>query len=128
MDFRCNKDFTDPYSLVYGHHMSNHMMFGGLDLYKEKNFAKEHQTGTLYTLHNEYPIRVLAYYITKTNCMEIFNPDPSIDRIEHLRTAGNYYLKENETEHILALTTCKDPATTDRTALLVAIQMPNNGE
>lgn len=121
MDFRCSSDFTDRYSLVYGHHMAAKRMFGALDMYKEKDFAESHQTGILYTRKKNYRVRVVSYYITKTDCDDIFNPDESVDRSYYLKSAGLYYLAQNETDRLLALTTCKDPATTDRTALLLAI-------
>lgn len=121
MDFRCAPDFTDAYSLVYGHHMSGGMMFGALDAYKDETYAAAHQTGTLYTLSGKFPVKVLGYYVTKTDCDEIFRPGEQIQRTDYLRNNGVYYFAQNETANILALTTCKDPATTDRTALLVSI-------
>lgn len=121
MDYRCDSNFNDAYSLVYGHHMAGGMLFGALDPYQDESYAKTHMTGTLYTMDGEYPVKVLAYYFTKTDCDEIFNPDDNIKRVDYLRGAGNYYFRQNETENFLALTTCKDPGTTDRTALLLAI-------
>ena len=41
LDSRNERDFTDAYSLLYGHHMEDHKMFGDLDLYKEKKFFEE---------------------------------------------------------------------------------------
>ena len=38
LDARNAPDFTDPYSLLYGHHMANSGMFGDLDLYKDPEF------------------------------------------------------------------------------------------
>ena len=35
LDVRNTPDFSDAYSLIYGHHMANSKMFGDLDLYKE---------------------------------------------------------------------------------------------
>ena len=32
LDVNCDKNFTDPYSLLYGHHMEESKMFGDLDL------------------------------------------------------------------------------------------------
>lgn len=121
MDFRCAPDFTDAYSLVYGHHMSGGMMFGALDAYKDEAYAKKHETGTLYTLKGKYPVKVLGYYVTRTDCDEIFRPGEEIQRTDYLKNKGVYYFTQNETENILALTTCMDPSTSDRTALLVSI-------
>lgn len=121
MDYRCASDFTDPYSLVYGHHMAGGMLFGALDAYQDEAYAKTHARGTLYTMDGGYPVKVLGYYYTKTECDEIFNPDAGMDRTDYLREHGAYYFRQNETSNLLALTTCKDPGTTDRTALLLSI-------
>lgn len=122
MDFRCSSDFSDPYSLVYGHHMASHLMFGALDDYVDPAFAEKHQTGTLHTANGEYPVQVLSYLITKTDCDEIFNPTDGFERVAYLKQHGVFFFEENETPHLLALTTCKDPATTDRTALILGIE------
>lgn len=45
LDVNCDKNFTDPYSLLYGHHMEESKMFGDLDLYKDAEFFAENTTG-----------------------------------------------------------------------------------
>ena len=47
LDSRCNKNFQDPYSILYGHYMEKHLMFGDLELYKKSSFAEKHHTGIL---------------------------------------------------------------------------------
>ena len=48
LDCRSSADFSDPYSMIYGHHMDHHMMFGALDQYMEKEFFDTHDSGRLY--------------------------------------------------------------------------------
>ena len=38
LDSNCDPSFREPYALVYGHHMSDHVMFTDLDLYKDAEF------------------------------------------------------------------------------------------
>lgn len=122
LDYKCPPDFSARYSLIYGHHMANQLMFGALDDYENVNFAKTHQSGTLYTRNGPKPVRVVAYLFTKADCDEIFCCDTDTDYRTFLPQNAEYYFEQNMTDRLLALTTCRDPATTDRAALILAIQ------
>ncbi len=52
------KDFTDFNTVIYGHHMKNGTMFGGLHKFRDENFMKENSTITIYT-----PDSILTYEI-----------------------------------------------------------------
>ena len=39
-------DFTDPYNLIYGHHMSNGAMFGDVVEFTDEAYFTAHETGT----------------------------------------------------------------------------------
>ena len=47
LDSGCDRNFQGKYSLLYGHHMAEHKMFGDLDLYRKKKFFDKNTTGTL---------------------------------------------------------------------------------
>ncbi len=53
-------DFSDPYSLMYGHHMENGGMFGDLTKFLKKDYFDDHKTGTLYSLDSQWDIEVFA--------------------------------------------------------------------
>ena len=53
-------DFTDYYTIIYGHNMNDGSMFGGLKKYKEKEFWEENQYFTLYTEDMAYRYQVFA--------------------------------------------------------------------
>lgn len=54
-------DFSDSYNLVYGHHMDNGAMFGGLDKFRDESYFKSHQHGILVTNQNAvYDIELFA--------------------------------------------------------------------
>lgn len=38
LDSNCDRSFQKKYSLLYGHHMAEHKMFGDLDLYEKQKF------------------------------------------------------------------------------------------
>ena len=47
LDTRNSSSFSDAYSLVYGHHMDDHLMFGDLDLFKDEQFFRLNSTATI---------------------------------------------------------------------------------
>lgn len=53
-------DFTDYYTIIYGHNMNDGSMFGGLKKYKEKGFWEENPYFTLYTEDAVYRYQIFA--------------------------------------------------------------------
>lgn len=48
MDSRNSADFSDNYTLIYGHHMANGAMFGDITGFVEQKYFDAHKTGRLY--------------------------------------------------------------------------------
>ena len=53
-------DFTDPYNLIYGHHMSNGAMFGDVVEFTDEAYFTAHETGTLYLPEETRSITIFA--------------------------------------------------------------------
>lgn len=53
-------DFSDYYTIIYGHNMRDGSMFGSLDKYKEQGFWNENQYFTLYTENTVYRWQIFA--------------------------------------------------------------------
>lgn len=53
-------DFSDYYTIIYGHNMNDGSMFGSLDKYKEQGFWDENQYFTLYTGDTVYRYQIFA--------------------------------------------------------------------
>ncbi len=53
-------DFTDPYNLIYGHHMSNGAMFGDVVEFADEEYFTAHETGTLYLPEETRSITIFA--------------------------------------------------------------------
>ena len=47
MDYRNNRNFTDFNTIIFGHHMAHHEMFGDLDLFLDEDFWNKHEYGNL---------------------------------------------------------------------------------
>lgn len=74
MDVNCDKNFTDPYSLLYGHHMEESKMFGDLDLYKDAEFFAENTTGELILPDRTYDLQTFACLLVPSSESAIFQP------------------------------------------------------
>ena len=131
LDTRCSKEFTDPYSLIYGHHMADSKMFGDLDLYKDETFFQENTTGSLVLPGKAYQLEIIACLLVPASEDHIFEPttwqDSNISRLLEFveNNALNLHdeimreLKAAEDPFkILALSTCSYEYTDARTIVL----------
>lgn len=60
MDWRNQEDFSDPLTVLYGHHIRGGRMFSSLDGYKEQAYYEEHPCLYLYTPDAVYCVELLA--------------------------------------------------------------------
>lgn len=136
LDFRNAPDFSDPYSVLYGHHMDNSGMFGDLDLYKDASFFQDNQTGMLILPGGAFDLQIFACLLVSASEERIFNPlmwDTGAAGLldyaeaEALHTAPEIIarLRERidagENVQVLAFTTCASEFTDARTIVLAAM-------
>lgn len=133
LDCRNDKNFSEPYSLLYGHHMENSGMFGDLDLYKDKAFFEENTTGMLILPDRAYELEIFACLMTKASDDYIFAPDrwqADIDGLiayaeengMHLNKECIEKLGQMENPQVLAFTTCATEFTDARTIILAVME------
>ena len=138
LDCRCDGSFGDPYSLLYGHHMENSGMFGDLDLYKDEEFFRENQGGTLILPEGSFELQVFACMLVNASEDVIFDPTMWNQGTEGLLSFTRetaMYLDENVLEQleadpqgqILALSTCASEFTDARTIVLTRM-VPTAGQ
>lgn len=129
LDSRNARDFTDPYSLLYGHHMENSQMFGDLDLYKDADFFRENSTGLLMVPNGSYDLEIFACMLVNASDDYIFEPDSwqadisrLLDYIEenalYVRQELVDSMEQDEQCRILALSTCASEFSDARTIVL----------
>lgn len=137
LDSRNDNYYTDPYSLLYGHNMSKHRMFGDVNLYKDETFFKEHTTGELYLSDRLHHLTTLSCIVTNASDTLIFNPETwkKLDVSEYAESARANAVHVNENgmtalqtlidsggqPRILALSTCSNEFTDARTIVLTLI-------
>ncbi len=125
LDYRNSPEFTDVYSIIYGHHVEQHLMFGDLDLFRDPDFWKEERTGTL-TLADgtAIGIRFFACVVTTSEDTRYFDPlrvrnNWEREFLDGLLTKAVYAGEPiGEEDRILALSTCAVADSKERILLL----------
>lgn len=64
LDYRNARDFTDFNSIIHGHHMAEHKMFGDLDLFVDEDYFLKHEYGNLFVNDRDYGIQIVAVALT----------------------------------------------------------------
>jgi sortase B len=59
IDYNCASDFSDPLTVIYGHHMQSGMMFGSINGYKNQRYFEEHPFMYLYTEQGNYRVELI---------------------------------------------------------------------
>lgn len=138
LDTRCDRSFTDSYSLLYGHHMAGGNMFGDLDLYKDTEFFKTNTTGRLILPDKVYNLETICCMLVNASDDCVFEPESMQHDIsglldyaekqavqlsaETLRRA-----RETESVQIIALSTCSSEFTDARTIVLAVMDADTTG-
>lgn len=133
LDTRNKRDFSDAYSLLYGHHMENRGMFGDLELYKKKTFFDKNTTGMLILPDRAYNLEIFACLLIDAGEDEIFDTEQwqtDIDRLLsyvednslHQREKVIKKLEQMDNPKVLALSTCSSEFTDARTIILATME------
>ena len=113
LDARNAADFSDPYSLIYGHHMEYGRMFGALDEFLEEDYFDAHRTATLTVGDAVYDVEFFACLEADASVQEIFAPTETHGTLDYVRRHAAIW-RETQGEKLIALSTCKFPQTTAR--------------
>lgn len=125
LDASASPDFTDPYSVIYGHHMDKGKMFGALDDYKDFHYLKSHAKGKLKTRKTTLKLQIIT-------CIEADGTDQNIfDGSSHHNTASilqvidankkNGVMPFDRSDRIITLATCNDVKSTKRIIVFASI-------
>ena len=122
LDARNKTDFSDRYSLLYGHHMEYGAMFGALDAFKDKEYFDSHRTGQLITVGGKaYDIRFFAAVMVQATDPLVFDPAGTAPESLLEKLSGSAMIfEEPETKDdlkLIALSTCQTADTIDRMVL-----------
>ena len=123
LDSRCSPDFSDGYSVIYGHHMEYGHMFGALDDYLNPEYLKSHSSGTLMIGRNaEKVCRLRVFASMKVSAREKTVFDIDNDGIRQYIRDNSEVMTEEQDSRILALSTCAGADSVMRTAVFCYIE------
>lgn len=135
LDNRNAPDFTDDYSVLYGHHMEGDYMFGILHSFLENSYFQQHRKGTLIVGDVNYDIHVFAVLDTDATEPYIFAPTEyeQIEVLSYIKEHAAIYedevLESYESEkQIVALSTCKAPDSISRVVVFGVLEKQKNIE
>ena len=130
-------DCSDSYNLIYGHHMDNKAMFGGLDDFREESYFNSHREGTLVTQSGVYDLYTFAVIDTDAYVDEVYEVGDRMDEVlaflraraespddkTHVRILDESVLEG--AERIVALSTCADAETYGRLVVFATMTRRN---
>lgn len=113
LDFRCDPDFSDPNSIIYGHNMRNRTMFGALKIYKEDlSFLNEHKYFQIRTSEGTSRYMIFAFMdVPKDSYIfDVYGENPAnmreyLDTIEY-KTYIDTGIEPTVDDQIVMLSTC----------------------
>ena len=120
LDYKNKEDFSDLNNIIYGHHMDQHMMFGDLDLFREKNFFVTHKYGDLCYGDRHHGLQMFAFIEADAYDFSIYNTDVTTDvqkdYIKHIYGAAKFSrdISLKTGDHVVLLSTCAGGLTNRR--------------
>ena len=111
-------DMTDPYMVIYGHHMEKGRMFGALDAFHDRSYLRKHSRGTLKTRDGR-KLKLHVYACLKADARDRTIFDVT-QEWRQKRKALKQMAKEDH-ERVLALSTCMDAESAERTVVLASV-------
>jgi len=123
MDYRCEKDFSSPNTIIYGHHMKNGSMFGTLKAFAGKEFFDAHTQGTVYLPRETLTLEFFAYLVVKHTDSEIYSAQPGEGYLDYVRQNARQYRDIGLTggDKIVTLSTCSYEFQNARMVLLARV-------
>ncbi|CAB1240618.1 NPQTN specific sortase B [Ruminococcaceae bacterium BL-4] len=131
LDYRNSADFTDSYSLLYGHHMDGGAMFGDIVNFENETYFTQHQTGTLILNGKTFKLEIYAVLHEDAYQSPMFqnvgNAGKYAQRLEYIKQHAVQYREIGTTvnDQILAMSTCAS-ATTNGRSILIAQMVEEN--
>jgi sortase B len=127
LDCRNSPDFSDEYSLIYGHHMEHGLMFGALDKYTDEEYFDTHKEGKLLTAGESLQIHLFAVVEAEATETAVFSPT-EVKRettIAYIKKHARFLEEEaipKEGTAFIGLSTCRYPSTAERILVFGSLQ------
>ena len=122
LDSRSSPDFSDSYSVIYGHHMDYGRMFGALDEFLDESYLKQHASGSLMIGRNaEKVCRLEVFASMRVSAKESIVFDMEQEKIRQFIRDHAAVLTAEKEDRILGLSTCTDANSVTRAVVFCYI-------
>ena len=126
LDYRCDADFQDFATVVYGHHMDKDAMFGGLDAFLEDDYFEAHRHGDLFFDGAHHGIEFVASiavsdaYASGLYSMPAKTPQAERYWSDIVRESTQFRqgIDVGPGDHLVVLSTCSSDSTNGRTIVV----------
>jgi len=118
------EDFSDPYNLLYGHHMDNGGMFGDVMEFTDEGYFNRHRTGKLFLPDKTYDLEIYAVVECNAYDKYFYEVNSCISNMRgfqaYVKEKATHYRDINVTadDQIISLSTCVDAQTNGRAVVL----------
>jgi len=126
LDYRNAPDFSDTYSIIYGHHMEHNAMFGPLDDFRNNSFFDKHNSGELIVGGKRCELSVFAVMETDAKGNIIYSPDADVSEIKQYVKNNAMHYREPDGENLLCLSTCVGNNSTGRLVVFCSYDSPKD--
>ena len=118
------RDVSDPYTLVYGHHMDNGGMFGDVVEFVNTDYFESHPTGTLYLPDATYSIEFFACVQVDAFDNMVYDPlrysggdlSELLNYVDEIAVQSRY-IGVTPQDKVIALSTCAEAETNGRVVI-----------
>ena len=124
LDSRCAAGLTDPYTLMYGHHMENGAMFGDVAAFAQADFFAAHKTGSVSLPDAAYTVELFACLCTDAYDSAVYDParyqtgvQPLLDYLA-ANAVQQRDIGVTAQDRLVALSTCAGSETNGRVVVL----------
>ena len=127
LDYRCNTDFSDFVSIIYGHNIKNSKVFGELNLFREQEFLDSYNIGYLVLNDVKYRINFFACLVAEKEGflyedIVFLNDDEKQEYVDEILDTAVTKLADIPTdltnEQLVVISTCTAHGLETRTALI----------
>ena len=121
LDYQNSNSFSDFNSIIFGHHMEKHAMFGEIGEFQEESYFDAHPYGRLYYEGKEHGIEFFAFLEADAYDQKIYLPGVSDEEeksayLDNLLSTARYTreIPVSTSDHIVLLSTCSSVSTNGR--------------
>lgn len=82
IDYRNRSDFSDFTTVIYGHHMAEHAMFGDIGQFRDETYFQEHRFGDLFFDGKHYGLEIFAFIPTVASDVMLVSPQ-AVDAVKN---------------------------------------------